>query len=95
DRNAIVTLEAGLLDLDALEAPATGGAGAPASPAPAAPAAASPATGTLRDAVDACQRQVVTTALDRHQGNWAQAARALEVDPSNLHKLARRLGLKA
>jgi anaerobic nitric oxide reductase transcription regulator len=27
-------------------------------------------------------------------GNWAVAARALDVDPSNLHKLARRLGLK-
>ncbi|WP_406623674.1 nitric oxide reductase transcriptional regulator NorR [Acidovorax sp. SDU_ACID1] len=90
DRNEIVTLEAGLLDLDALEAPA------PAAQPAAAPAAGAPAAldGTLRDVVDACQRQAVTAALDRHQGNWAQAARALDVDPSNLHKLARRLGLK-
>ena len=34
------------------------------------------------------------TALAQHGGNWAQAARALEVDASNLHKLARRLGIK-
>ena len=48
----------------------------------------------LRDAVDACQRQHVRLALQAHDGNWAAAARVLEVDPSNLHKLARRLGLK-
>ncbi|WP_404301133.1 nitric oxide reductase transcriptional regulator NorR [Alicycliphilus denitrificans] len=91
DRNAIVTLEAGLLDLDALELPAAGNA---SPPAPASASAAAQAAGTLRDAVDACQRQVITTTLDRHQGNWAQAARALDVDASNLHKLARRLGMK-
>ncbi|WP_367067015.1 nitric oxide reductase transcriptional regulator NorR [Oryzisolibacter sp. LB2S] len=89
DRNTIVTLEEGLLDLDALAAPAVS-----ASPAAAANAHAAPAHTTLREAVDACQRQTVLAALDRHQGNWAQAARALEVDSSNLHKLARRLGLK-
>ncbi len=52
------------------------------------------AEGPLRDAVDACQRLAITQALARHQGNWAQAARALEVDASNLHKLARRLCIK-
>ena len=52
------------------------------------------ATGPLRDAVDACQRQTINAALAAHQGNWAQAARALDVDASNLHKLARRLGVK-
>lgn len=52
------------------------------------------ATGPLRDAVDACQRQAISAALAAHQGNWAQAARALDVDASNLHKLARRLGVK-
>ena len=88
-RNEIVTLEAGLLDLDALDAPGQAPAAAPAQPAPA------PAGTTLRDAVDACQRQAVAAALERHQGHWARAARALDVDPSNLHKLARRLGLKA
>ena len=95
DRNEIVTLEAGLLDLDALDEPVP----TPRSDAPMAPVAggalslAAP-TGTLRDAVDACQRQVLNAALVAHGGNWAQAARTLDVDPSNLHKLARRLGLK-
>ncbi len=92
DRNAILTLEAGLLDLDALEAPAADNT--PAPTARAAPAAAPATTTTLRDAIDACQRHAITTALDSHQANWAQAARALDVDASNLHKLARRLGLK-
>ncbi|MNT64106.1 Anaerobic nitric oxide reductase transcription regulator NorR [compost metagenome] len=52
-------------------------------------------TQSLREAVDACQRQSIRRALAANQGNWAVAARALDVDPSNLHKLARRLGLKA
>ena len=89
-RADIVTLEPALLDLDAdvdvdaANVPAT--AQAAASP----PATAVP----LRDATDACQRQCITQALARHQDNWAQAARALGVDASNLHKLARRLGIK-
>ena len=87
-RNDIVTLEAALLDLDA-------DAAAPLAPPPEAAAAPTPtAEGPLRDAVDACQRQCITAALARHGGSWAQAARALDVDASNLHKLARRLGLK-
>ncbi len=90
DATAIVTLEAGLLDLDALDAPATA---APPAP-PGAPVPSPATTTTLRDAVDACQRQAIDAALARHSGNWAQAARALEVDASNLHKLARRLGMK-
>ncbi|MEZ5720223.1 MAG: helix-turn-helix domain-containing protein, partial [Burkholderiaceae bacterium] len=49
---------------------------------------------TLREAVDACQRQNIQTALEQHQGHWANAARQLGLDASNLHKLARRLGLK-
>ncbi|MFT3813702.1 MAG: nitric oxide reductase transcriptional regulator NorR [Acidovorax sp.] len=85
-RSDIVTLDADLLDLDADTA-------LPAIPAPdAAPAVAAPCT--LRDAVDACQRDCIRAALQQHGGNWAQAARALDLDASNLHKLARRLGLK-
>ena len=99
NRADIVTLEPALLDLDADAASA---AHAPLNTSAPTPAAELPATATttntadspLRDAVDACQRHAITQALARHQGNWAQAARALEVDASNLHKLARRLGLK-
>uniref|UniRef100_UPI0035AE4771 helix-turn-helix domain-containing protein n=1 Tax=Ideonella dechloratans TaxID=36863 RepID=UPI0035AE4771 len=55
-----------------------------------------PAQPTLppRQAARQAQAQSIRAALDAAQGNWAQAARALGVDPSNLHKLARRLGLK-
>jgi anaerobic nitric oxide reductase transcription regulator len=49
----------------------------------------------LRQALDTCQRQAIEAALARHRGQWARAARELEIDPSNLHKLAKRLGMKA
>ncbi|GAA4408955.1 nitric oxide reductase transcriptional regulator NorR [Quisquiliibacterium transsilvanicum] len=48
----------------------------------------------LRDAVDALQRQRIRAALQACEGNWAQAARRLGLDASNLHKLAHRLRLK-
>ena len=40
------------------------------------------------------QRELIRQALTDHSGNWARAARALDLDASNLHKLARRLGVK-
>ena len=40
------------------------------------------------------QRQCIQAALARHGGNRAGAARELDIDASNLHKLARRLALK-
>ncbi len=95
-RNEIVTLQTDLLDLDRLELPA--GDAQPAAPLSATQAAEAPpalAGGKLRDAVDACQRQAIEQALAAHRGNWAQAAQQLGLDASNLHKLARRLGLKA
>ena len=95
DHNAIVTLEAPLLDLDAL-GPSAPAPLAPSTPAALQPPTAEPATlpSTLRAAVDACQRQCIQAALARHGGNWAGAARELDIDASNLHKLARRLALK-
>lgn len=54
-----------------------------------------PAVQALRQSVESCQRSAIQHALSVSNYNWAQAARALEIDPSNLHKLARRLGLKA
>lgn len=50
--------------------------------------------GSLREAVEACQRQNILKALELCADNWANAARLLDLDPSSLHKLARRLGLK-
>lgn len=49
---------------------------------------------SLSEAVGTCQRQAIEMALARAQGNWAMAARQLELDASNLHKLAKKLGLK-
>ncbi|MCV7761273.1 transcriptional regulator, partial [Pluralibacter gergoviae] len=40
------------------------------------------------------QRQTISRALQRSGNNWAAAARALAMDVANLHRLARRLGLK-
>lgn len=49
---------------------------------------------SLRQATDAFQRDYISQVFDDSQGNWADAARALSVDSGNLHRLAKRLGLK-
>lgn len=48
----------------------------------------------LREATGAFQRQLITRELQNSGGNWAAAARTLELDVANLHRLAKRLGLK-
>ncbi len=45
-------------------------------------------------AVDAYKTRLIRDALDRSDGNWAEAARELSLDRSNLHRLARRLHLR-
>jgi anaerobic nitric oxide reductase transcription regulator len=87
-RTLIMTLEPELLDLDS----AMGAPGVVVEPnedvmadAPFQP---------LGEAVDDYQRKKILQALALSGENWASAARILEVDPSNLHKLARRLRLK-
>ncbi len=49
----------------------------------------------LRAATDAFQLALIEQTLAAHEGNWAATARALELDSGNLHRLAKRLGLKA
>ncbi|WP_355660643.1 nitric oxide reductase transcriptional regulator NorR [Halomonas salifodinae] len=49
---------------------------------------------TLREASEAFQRDTIARALAAEGNNWAGAARRLGMDPGNLHRLARRLGLK-
>jgi anaerobic nitric oxide reductase transcription regulator len=89
ERGAILTLEPELLDLDStillpvIAAPKGGSVALPAT-----------APQPLRVSMDACQRQAISQALEAANGSWAQAARLLELDASNLHKLARRLGMK-
>jgi anaerobic nitric oxide reductase transcription regulator len=85
-RSDIVTLDADMLDLD------TAVPQQPATPLPQARVAQQALS--LREAVDTCQRECIRAALQQHGNNWAQAARTLGIDASNLHKLARRLGLK-
>ena len=84
-RSDIVTLEAALLDLDTVPAAIvhTEQHGNAAQQGIA-----------LKQAVNQLQRQMIQQALAQHDGSWSQAARQLELDPSNLHKLAQRLGLK-
>jgi transcriptional regulator with GAF, ATPase, and Fis domain len=59
---------------------------------------AEPVAGTapvpLRTAVENAQRQAIEHALQATGNNWAQASRLLALDASNLHKMARKLGLK-
>jgi anaerobic nitric oxide reductase transcription regulator len=87
-RTSIMTLEPEVLDLD--------------SPVAASGAEVEPSRDItvdlpfqpLGEAVDDYQRKKILEALSLSGDNWASAARMLEVDPSNLHKLARRLRLK-
>jgi anaerobic nitric oxide reductase transcription regulator len=85
NRNDIVTLEATMLDLDT--APLSIPHSEALAPVPRGSTA-------LKQAVNQLQRQLIQQALAQQNGSWSQAARQLELDPSNLHKLAQRLGLK-
>ncbi|WP_025129482.1 nitric oxide reductase transcriptional regulator NorR [Pseudomonas sp. PH1b] len=89
ERPKILTLDVADLDLPrAIEQPATN---AP-PPSPELPAAA--IQGDLREATESYQRQLISACLERHQHNWASAARELGLDRANLGRLAKRLGLK-
>ena len=48
----------------------------------------------LRQQIEDCQRAAIQQALTVTHHHWARAARQLQVDPSNLRKLASRLGLR-
>jgi anaerobic nitric oxide reductase transcription regulator len=84
-RTDIVTLEAAWLDLDTVPAAIQHNEANAVLELSAIP---------LKQAVNQLQRQMIQQAIARHSGSWSQAARQLELDPSNLHKLAQRLGLK-
>ncbi|UGA51834.1 MULTISPECIES: nitric oxide reductase transcriptional regulator NorR [Dickeya] len=67
----------------------------PDAPRPAAVDTVPPWRGiSLRDATEHYQRQVISDTLARHQGNWSSCARELAVDSGNLHRMAKRLGIK-
>ncbi|WP_022963830.1 nitric oxide reductase transcriptional regulator NorR [Halopseudomonas pelagia] len=87
-RQAILTLESGHLDIQVGNNPPA------AEPGPRQVAPAGPVV-PLKQSVDACQREQIRLALAQTDDGWAAAARLLGLDASNLHKLARRLGMKA
>ncbi|WP_019613838.1 nitric oxide reductase transcriptional regulator NorR [Psychromonas ossibalaenae] len=49
---------------------------------------------TLKDATEQFQRRYIKQALQQNENNWTAAARTLCVDVGNLHRLAKRLGMK-
>ncbi|EPO5266291.1 nitric oxide reductase transcriptional regulator NorR [Providencia rettgeri] len=53
-----------------------------------------PLTKNLREATDDFQRKVITQVLEQNHHNWSACARELSLDIANLHRLAKRLGLK-
>ena len=73
-----------------------GGSGADGSPGPTTIEGPIVVSGelTLREAVDATKRAMIVRAVEDSGGNWAAAARSLGMARSNLHHLARRLGLR-
>ena len=83
----IVTLEPALLDLDTRQ---------PDVPEPqtAQPLSAAALPVSMNEAVAQRQREVIQQTLAATGANWALTARQLGLDASNLHKLARRLGMK-
>ena len=84
-RTDIVTLEAALLDLDTVPSAIAHNETNEVLQLSGIP---------LKQAVNQLQRQMIQQAISQHNGSWSLAARQLELDPSNLHKLAQRLGLK-
>jgi anaerobic nitric oxide reductase transcription regulator len=48
----------------------------------------------LKASVDAYQKILISDALVRHQGKWADVARELGLDRANLSRLAKRLGIR-
>ena len=49
---------------------------------------------SLKQAVDEFQSDYIRQVLNENNNNWAATARYLKLDPGNLHRLAKRLGLK-
>jgi anaerobic nitric oxide reductase transcription regulator len=94
DRADIATLSADLMDLqDTALSPMTAIKPDEVPQSPVTTPAGNEA-GSLREQVERAQRHILERSLRACGGNWAMAARQLGVDPSNLHKLAHRLGLK-
>ena len=53
-----------------------------------------PSVSNLKQATEQFQRQCILQTLEATQGNWAAAARQLQMDRANLSRLAKRLGIE-
>jgi anaerobic nitric oxide reductase transcription regulator len=84
ERPRILTLTANDLDLPDGVTPARSDA-RPMNPSP---------VGDLRQTLAEYERELIRASLERHQNNWASAARELGMDRANLSRSAKRLGLK-
>ncbi len=94
-RGGAVVLAPRDLGRDFGDAPVPQAAGAPVVAAPDVPAGTPGTPGTpLRQRVDDFKRREIERALAAAGGNRAAAARALGLHRSNLHHLARRLGMR-
>lgn len=49
---------------------------------------------TLKSATDTFQRQIIEQCYSKNRHNWSATARELGIDSGNLHRLAKRLGVK-
>ena len=56
------------------------------------PVAVVPQTGSLKTAVESLQKQMIADAVQR-EGSLRKAAAALDMDPTTLNRLARKLGV--
>jgi anaerobic nitric oxide reductase transcription regulator len=77
-------------DLDSRDAAATGNT---AAPIPQAEASTARNGRTLREAVNAYRGSLIADALKTANGSWAEAARSLGMNRSNLYNMAKRYGL--
>lgn len=71
----------------------SGGASAEALKEPSEIANVTAYGGSLKSLTENFQRQLIRQELTRFEGNWAAAARVLEMDRANLSRLAKRLGI--
>jgi anaerobic nitric oxide reductase transcription regulator len=83
-RRELVMIEDSHLDLPAAIVPISVGEEPPAPGQP---------RRSLQDLVEDTKRRAIAQAVEQARGNWAEAARLLQLDRANLHRLARRLGM--
>jgi anaerobic nitric oxide reductase transcription regulator len=92
-RAAAAADEDGVTELDAAHLDIAASAPVPADNVSQASLRVTAAPLPLRDRVLEFERRAIRMAVERHGGNWAAAARELGMHRSNLHHLARRLGV--